>query len=67
MPHFVWIEGCGQMACSSYRELTAVLDPIYALTEDQPLRIADAFAELAKGAEKAARPEASRQGPEPEP
>ena len=65
MPHFVWIEGCGRMACSSYRELTAAMDRIYSMPEEQQLRIADAFAELAKGAEKAARPEASRQSPEP--
>jgi hypothetical protein len=45
------------MACSSYREVAEAFDRIYALPEDQPLRIAYAFAELAAGAEKTAQTE----------
>jgi hypothetical protein len=57
MPHLVWIPGCGQMTSSSYREVTAALDRIFAQPEDQPLRVADAFAELATKATKVAQSE----------
>jgi len=45
------------MTSSSYREVTAALDRIFAQPEDQPLRVADAFAELATKATKVAQSE----------
>jgi hypothetical protein len=65
MPTLIWVEGCGQMASSSYREVAAVFDRMYASPRDRALPIADAFAELAEAASMEVRPGLPVQGPEP--
>lgn len=65
MSRIVWIDGCGQMARSNYREVAAAFDRVYALPRDRPLRIADALAELAAGPEAEARPKPANADPEP--
>ena len=67
MPTYVWVEGCGQMACSSYKEVAAVFDRMYASPADRALPVADAFAELAAEAGRAILPEVARPDPEPGP
>lgn len=54
------------MIASSYREITAVFDRLYASPRDQPMPIANAFAELAANAERTVQPERADQSPEPD-
>jgi broad specificity phosphatase PhoE len=55
------------MACSSYKEVAAVFDRMYASPADRALPVADAFAELAAEAGRAILPEVARPDPEPGP
>lgn len=67
MARIVWIDGCGPMACSNYSEVAAAFDRIYSAPEDQPLRIADAFAWLYAGASAGLRPEVAQPASTPDP
>ena len=67
MPQLVTIAGCGPMVCSSYEEMTAAIDRIYAVPEDQPLAVGEAFAGLAAHARPPAPAKPSLAGPEPAP
>jgi len=60
MPRLATIEGCGNMACSTYEEMTAALDRVYAVEEDQPLPIGQAFAAIALQASREAEAPADR-------
>jgi len=55
------------MACSTYDEITAVMDRVYAVAEDQPLAVGQAFASLAQQASPEAAEPLRRPGSEPNP
>ena len=67
MPQVVSIPGCGPMVCSNYEEMTAAIDTMYAVAEDQPLAPDRAFGALAAevNRERAVRPSAASKEPEP--
>jgi hypothetical protein len=64
MPRLANIAGCGEMVCSTYAEITAVIDSAYSVAEDQPLSLDHAFATLADQARRDAV--APLPAPEPE-
>jgi hypothetical protein len=67
MPQLADIAGCGLMACSNYEEMTAAIDRVYAVAEDQPLSLDEAFAALAVQARPPSMANLPKAGPEPEP
>jgi hypothetical protein len=67
MPHLAHIAGCGPMACSSYEEMTAAIDRIYAVAEDQPIAFGAAVADLAAQARQPVATPRPRVGLKPEP
>jgi hypothetical protein len=50
MPRLATIAGCGEMVCSTYEEMAAIVDRVYAVAEDEPLSLGEAFATLARHA-----------------